>query len=131
MRVNLGRDPPKLICLFGSIVHEGCRGLKSVSSVAATSLSDIVCGFHVAGCCTETTSDPTKRLTLAQPRNWSGAARLALRQTAVAIVCRGIRRVAQDHLNKCSRPDLTASKTPYAAGFIEQLSSSPMGSRAV
>ena len=26
--------------------------------VAATSLSDIVCGSHVAGCCIETTSDP-------------------------------------------------------------------------
>ena len=26
-----------------------CRALKSVSSVAATSLSDIVCGFDMAG----------------------------------------------------------------------------------
>src|SRR6266446_628019 len=28
-------------------------------TVAATSLSDIVCGFHVAGYCIKTTSDPT------------------------------------------------------------------------
>jgi hypothetical protein len=28
-----------------------------VSSVAATSLSDIVCGFHVAACCIKTTSE--------------------------------------------------------------------------
>ena len=31
-------------------------------SVAATSLSDIVCGFHVAGYCIETTSGPTMYL---------------------------------------------------------------------
>ena len=37
----------------------GCRALKAVSSVGATSLSDIVCGFHVAGSCIETTSDST------------------------------------------------------------------------
>jgi hypothetical protein len=37
----------------------GCRALKAVSSVEATSLSDVVCGFHVAGYCIETTSDST------------------------------------------------------------------------
>ena len=33
---------------------------RGVSAVAATSLSDIVCDFHAAGCCIETTSDPNK-----------------------------------------------------------------------
>ena len=32
--------------------------LHDFETVAATSLSDIVCGFHVAGCCIETTSIP-------------------------------------------------------------------------
>jgi len=40
-----------------------------VSSVAATSLSDIVCGFHVAACCIKTTSDPNMPSVLAPPRN--------------------------------------------------------------
>jgi hypothetical protein len=31
-------------------------------TIAATSLSDIVYGFHVAGCCIETRSDPTAPL---------------------------------------------------------------------
>jgi len=38
------------------------RTVADFVSVAATSLSDIVCGFHVAGCCIETTSDPTMHL---------------------------------------------------------------------
>jgi hypothetical protein len=37
-------------------------------TVAATSLSDIVCGFHVAGCCIETTSDPASCLVLRDRR---------------------------------------------------------------
>ncbi len=33
-------------------------GKQGLFLVAATSLSDIVWGFYVAGCCAETTSDP-------------------------------------------------------------------------
>src|SRR5690242_1789504 len=33
--------------------------LLGLAPISATSLSDIVCGFHVAGRCIETTSDPT------------------------------------------------------------------------
>ena len=41
-----------------------------MSLVAATSLSDIVCSLHVAGCCIETTSDPVRRLVLDNPEIW-------------------------------------------------------------
>ena len=45
--------------------------LVALSSVAATSLSDIVCGFHVAGCCIETTRFGPKGLgSLAQVLTW-------------------------------------------------------------
>jgi hypothetical protein len=54
-------------------------------TVAATSLSDIVYGFHVAGCCIETRSDPTTP-GLAQTRSQPEAARTAPPKTAVAIV---------------------------------------------
>jgi hypothetical protein len=41
-----------------TVVHQTANWMQNNELVAATSLSDIVCRFQVAGCETETTSDP-------------------------------------------------------------------------